>query len=534
MKTEKRRTLFRTAAAAVSGILASTVIISSLQMPMNVYAAAKTSAAKETAAAKTAAGNKGQTASDSDDGEMATVSPEQAGSETVNPSGEADLDNSGIWALDEKHAPVIQAESAILMDAESGAVLYAKNIHTEHYPASITKILTALLAQENSKLTDTVTFSKNAVYGIDRGSSNIGLDVGQSMTMEQCLYGMLLASANEVAMAIAEHVSGSESAFADLMNKKAKELGCTDSHFVNPNGLPDDAHYTSAYDMALIARAFFADKTLSAISGTTNYHIPATATQPDEIDLMNHHRMLSGCMYGSKYSYSYTVGGKTGYTNVARETLVTCAQKDGKRLICVIMKDEAPNHYLDTKALFEYGFNNFNKLDAYSNFSKDQIDKLIRENLGDVDYKLPAQADIMVPDGVTYSQLSTDLDQKKGNGSSAAIRFYYQDREAGNITFTYSKAEKNTAETNTAVAETKVTQASDTAVLPWHLPNVLKVIFMVVIGLGMAALILLLVRSCILEKERKRRRKELMERSRRRRQQRDEDQDDGNDGDDEP
>jgi len=510
MKTENNRHFFKAAVRTLSGILVSTVIISSIQMPLNVSAATKTAAGQKTQAASASDGV--------DSGEMATVSPDQASSETVNASGEADLDNSGIWALDEKHAPVIQAESAILMDAESGAVLYAKNIHTERYPASITKILTALLAQENSKLTDTVTFSKNAVYGIDRGSSNIGLDVGQTLTMEQSLYGMLLASANEVAMAIAEHVSGSESAFADLMNKKAKELGCTDSHFVNPNGLPNDAHYTSAYDMALIARAFFADQTLAKIAGTTSYHIPATATQPDEIDLMNHHRMLNGCQYGSRYSYTYTVGGKTGYTNVARETLVTCAQKDGKKLICVIMKDEAPNHYLDTKALFEYGFNNFNKLNVYTCITKEQIDKLIHNNLGDVNYKLPDQADIMVPDGVSYSQLSTDLDQKKGNGSSAAIRFYYNDREAGNITFTYSKAVINITAASSSVTETKVTDASDSAAaLPWHLPGIVKVMFMVVIGAGMTLLLLLLVRSCILEKERKRRRKELMERSRKRR-----------------
>ncbi|MBQ8040105.1 MAG: hypothetical protein IJ274_09605, partial [Lachnospiraceae bacterium] len=123
---------------------------------------------------------------------------------------------------------------------------------------------------------------------------------------------------------------------------------------------------TTAYDMALITRAFFADEVLTEIAGSVFYHINATPTQPDEIDLQNHHRMLVGCRYGSKYSYEYTLGGKTGYTDVARQTLVTCAQKDDMRLICVVLKDETPDHYLDTTNLMEYGFANFSQLGGKS------------------------------------------------------------------------------------------------------------------------------------------------------------------------
>ena len=258
--------------------------------------------------------------------------------------------------------PSVVAESAILMDAQTGTTMYEKDVYTKRYPASITKILTCLVARKHAELNEVVTFSHEAVFGIERNSSNIGIDVDETMTMEECLYAILLASANEVASAVAEHVGGSVEGFTQMMNEEAKALGCKNSNFVNANGLPDDNHYTTAYDMALITRAFFADEVLTEIAGSVFYHINATSTQPDEIDLQNHHRMLVGCRYGGKYSYEYTLGGKTGYTDVARQTLVTCAQKDDMRLICVVLKDETPNHYVDTTNLFEYGFANFAQL----------------------------------------------------------------------------------------------------------------------------------------------------------------------------
>lgn len=262
--------------------------------------------------------------------------------------------------------PSVTAESAILMDAQTGTTMYEKDIYTKRYPASITKIMTCLVARKHAELNEVVTFSNEAVFGIERNSSNIGIDVGENMSMQDCLYAILLASANEVASAVAEHVGGSVEGFAQMMNEEALALGCQNTHFVNANGLPDEDHYTTAYDMALITRAFFADEVLAEMAGTVFYHINATMTQPDEIDLQNHHRMLVGCRYGSKYSYEYTLGGKTGYTDVARQTLVTCAQKDDMRLICVVLKDETPEHYLDTTSLMKYGFANFAQLGGES------------------------------------------------------------------------------------------------------------------------------------------------------------------------
>lgn len=379
-----------------------------------------------------------------------------------------DLSSSGIWSMDAHNAPALTAEGAILMDADTGAILYAKNINTEYYPASITKLLTCLVAIENSDLSETVEFSTNAVFGIERNSSNIGIDVGETLTMEESLYAILLASANEVAVAVAEHVGGSTEAFAAMMNAKAKELGCTHSNFVNPNGLPNDAHYTSAHDMALIAKAFFANDTLAMISGTTSYHIYATSTQPDEIDLMNHHRMLPGCLYGTKYNYDYTIGGKTGYTDVARQTLVTCAEKGGMRLIVVVMKDETPSHYTDTKALFEYGFNNFKTISTDELISAEDIDRLITTTLPGVNYTLGEIHDVIVPDDVTADEISTDIEYEEVDnivqgadvvnagelaGGSGVIRFYYNNMEAGNITFSFTRPVTQLSEQATTAIE---------------------------------------------------------------------------------
>lgn len=271
--------------------------------------------------------------------------------------GQSQLPSGPDWAIDESAAPEVVADSAVLMDIDTGVILYEKNMHKRQYPASVTKLLTCLVAAENSEPTDIVTFSHEAVFGIERGSSHIGIDEGEQLTMEECYYAALLTSANEVSSGIAEHVGGSIEGFAEMMNAKVKELGGVDSHFVNANGLHDDNHYTSAYDMALIGQAFAQNEMLLDISGTAFYHISATPTQKDEIDLRNHHRMLPDCELSGRHPYEYMIGGKNGYTDIARLTLVTFAKKDGHRLVCVVLKDEAkPNHYLDTIALFDYGF----------------------------------------------------------------------------------------------------------------------------------------------------------------------------------
>ena len=248
-------------------------------------------------------------------------------------------------------APQISSEGAVLMDADTGELLYSKNSETKYYPASITKLMTALLVAERTNLSDTVTFSKAATTNLEAGAVTLNMAEGDKLTVEQCLYGLMLKSANDVANGLAEHVSGSVSSFAQLMNAKAKELGCTNTNFVNPNGLNNSNHYTTPHDMALIAKAAFQNSVVRKVCSTVRYQIPATKKAGARTVTMGHKMINSS---DSRY-YPGVVGGKTGFTSLAGNTLVTYAQKNGSRLIVVIMKSKS-THYGDTKALLDYGF----------------------------------------------------------------------------------------------------------------------------------------------------------------------------------
>ena len=230
--------------------------------------------------------------------------------------------------------PAVESASAIVMDANTGTVLYEKNSLDQHYPASITKIMTTLIALENGNMNDIVTFSSDAVFKTE--GSGIARDVNEQMTLEQCLYAVMLNSANECAYAVAEHVGGTVDNFVNMMNQKAAELGCENTHFNNPHGLHDDNHYTCAADMAKIARAAWQNESFRIITGTATYTVPPTNKHAEETLLQNHNEMLHP-FRTNKYVYDYCVGGKTGYTQMANSTLVTYAQKDGMTLICVVM-----------------------------------------------------------------------------------------------------------------------------------------------------------------------------------------------------
>lgn len=189
--------------------------------------------------------------------------------------------------------------------------------------------------------------------------------------MEQCLYAVMLESANECAYAVAEHVGqklgGDYRTFIDLMNKRAKELGCTDTHFNNCNGLPDEDHWVSAYDMALISAEAYKNETFRMIAGSPSYTLPKTNKCKAEYPCHNHHKMIYPFRGDSSHLYKYCTGGKTGYTTVANNTLVSFAEKDGITLVCVVMDAATPDHYTDTRKLFDYCFENFQALNISEN-----------------------------------------------------------------------------------------------------------------------------------------------------------------------
>ncbi|MCI8727566.1 MAG: D-alanyl-D-alanine carboxypeptidase [Hungatella sp.] len=269
-----------------------------------------------------------------------SIGPQSSGARTEGSDGVRNLAE-----------PDIKAEGAVVINAENGQILYGKNERNQFYPASITKLMTALLVLERCGLNDTVTFSQTATTNLESGAVTLNLTEGDRLTVSQCLYALLLKSANEVANGLAEHVSGSVAGFADLMNQKAAALGCTGTHFANPSGLNDNNHYTTPYDMALIARAAFQNQTLCAINTTLSYELPATKKSEARTITMGH-KMMYGT--DSRY-YEGIIGGKTGYTSKAGNTLVTGVEKNGVRLIAVVMKSSS-THYEDTRALLDYGF----------------------------------------------------------------------------------------------------------------------------------------------------------------------------------
>ncbi len=339
----------------------------------------------------------------------------------------------------------VVAESAIVMEQKTGTILYSKNMDDVHFPASITKIMTALITLENCKLDETVTFSPEAVYGTELGSSSIARDVNEEMTVEQTLYGMMLESANECAYALGEHVAGDMSSFVDMMNKRAKELGCTNTHFNNSNGLPDDDHYTSAHDMALIARAAYSIPKFAEIVGTKSYTIPPTNKHPDPTPLNNHHQMLH-YYKTNKYLYENCLGGKTGYTVVAGATLVTYAKKDGMTLICVVMKDTVGEQYTDTTSLFEYCFNNFSTY-AVRDFasiseSDTNVTGVLSENSELI--KIDKAGLIVIPKTASVLDVQSsvvpfsDKDEKAVVGQ---LRYTYADRSVGMANLLFTNAE---------------------------------------------------------------------------------------------
>lgn len=332
--------------------------------------------------------------------------------------------------------PELNTEYCILMDADSGIVLYESNADEKCYPASVTKLMTALLVVENCNLTDTLTVSSNAVSSVKYGDATAALKTGEVFTVEQALNIMLIKSANDMAYALGEHVGGSIANFAAMMNKKAVALGCTGTHFSNASGLTDVNHYTTARDMAIICREVIQNPVImKAISMEKTYSVPPT----NKLDETRYYK-LSHSMITGKYKYEYCIGGKTGYTDAAGHTLATFAQKDGLRLICIVFKSTDTGRYEDTISLFEYGFNNFSRANITENEDrftfKDSIGldalgckgEALKLNSG-LSLTIPVSDYILIPNKVSFSDLERVIEINDGDEltpeSLATLSYYY-------------------------------------------------------------------------------------------------------------
>lgn len=334
-----------------------------------------------------------------------------------------------------QYTETLNEASAVLIDADTGGILYSLNRDEIRYPASTTKIMTALLTLEHCKLNDTVTMKEGTVHCTD-GSTNAATVEGETFTVEQCLYMLLLKSANDIAVQLGIKVAGSTEAFADMMNERAEQIGCTDTHFVNASGMPDSDHYTTAYDLALIMQECLKNKTFRKIISTTEYTVPATNKTAEERVYPNHNLLIQPA---SKFYYQYDIGGKTGFTKAAWRTLVTAAEKDGRTLIAVTMRGPDQTDFSDAKKLFEYGFSRF-----------------ANQELNGVQVTLPAG---MGTDQVEQSQ------EKRGDGTAELISTYHK-LTVGRKTLTESEAKKTAAAAETPAESGTLTKTAGRTALP--------------------------------------------------------------------
>lgn len=388
----------------LTGILAVTLLA--------VHPAQTAFAEEETAAGQETDQNAGKTAEQIAEEEKAKLEAEKKASlETP-----ADTNSLEAWP----EGPSVYAQSAVVMDMQSGAILYAKKADEKHYPASITKLLTTLVALENAELTDKVTFSQASVDILNWDDAHIGMRPGEEISMEDALYAVLLASANEVSYAVAEstginHLDGGYDTFIELMNERAKELGCTGSNWVNPNGLHDENHYTTAHDMALIASAVYQQEEFRNIMKSLEYRIPATNLETEERVFQQNHKML---WEGNQYYYEYCTGGKTGYTDQAMTTLVTMADNGNMQLAAVVMYDYGVDAYTDTRAMMDYVFNNFSKVPVTDLEKSDKIESFTDD-----------EAYIVLPTGVDPEAVTCEV--TGGSGTKGTAVYLYQGQNVG-------------------------------------------------------------------------------------------------------
>ena len=359
----------------------------------------------------------------------------------------------------------IDSDAGIVMDANTGVVLYGKNIHETYSPASITKVLTSLIVLEHCSLDETVTFSENAVYNVESNSSSAGYDTGDTASVKDCLYALLLKSANEAANALAEHVAGSADAFAVLMNEKAAELGCQDSHFANPSGLNNEEHYVSAYDMALITRAAFENPTFAKIVETTYYKLPPNQKNPDGQGISPGNKLVK--KNWPQYYRPDVLGGKTGYTSIALNTLVNGARQGDTTLITVILHSNN-TQYEDTSRLLDFGFNNFQSVkiadydQTFSNIGKD-LKIADVSTAGGESLSIDPDSRVVLPKTADFSETTNSFDYEvpagAPDGTIACVTYSLGEHKVGQAYLTLTDSSQTAAD----IPEKLVSQAATSA-----------------------------------------------------------------------
>lgn len=281
----------------------------------------------------------------------------------------------------------ITSTAAVVMEESTNTVVYAKNMDQPLFPGGTVKVMTTLLALENSQLTDSVTMTSTGVSGVTDGGANISAQLDEVFTMEQCLYAIMMVSANDIALQVAEHLGGSVEGFVQMMNARAAELGCTNTVFTNPTGLPDENQHTTAHDMALIMKAALKNESFRTIAGAPSYTISATNVSGGERVLTNNFSMMNAA--NAAY-YQNCLGGREGFTEASGSTLVCGAEKNGVTLIAVVLQGASGTTGTEAGALLNYGFDNFQML-----------------SLGDTDFNMISGGNVYIPAVAAAESLTT-------------------------------------------------------------------------------------------------------------------------------
>ena len=352
--------------------------------------------------------------------------------------------------------PDITSTAAMIMEDSTQTTVYAKNMDQVLYPGATVKVMTTLLTLENAQLSDQVTMTATGVSGVTDGGASISAQLDEVFTVEQCLYAIMLASANDVALQIAEQIGGSVDGFVQMMNNRAVELGCTNTVFTNPTGLPDENQHTTAHDMALITKAAIDNESFRAIAETTSYTIPATNVSGGErVNNTN-----------ASY-YQYCLGGREGYTEASGSTLVCGAEKNGVSLIAVILQGASGTTAAEAVSLLNYGFDNFQLL-----------------SLGDNDFDMASGGNVFVPNGTTADALTTqDGEVQDGQYNR---QFLFNGTPVGTAVMSVTSPEEDTAVIEASTQN--LTNAQDYTVSHTSVP------YFVIGGIGLFLLLLILFR----------------------------------------
>ncbi len=341
-------------------------------------------------------------------------------------------------------------KAALLVEMNTGTVLYEKNAEEKVYPASLTKIMTCMLALEYGNLTDEVTVSASALEGLDDEGSTADLVVGETMTLENLLYCMMLVSANEACTVVAEYVSGSITEFVALMNQKAQELGCTGTHFANTHGLHEEDHYTTANDLRKIVTQALKNDDFVTITSAATYTVPATNKSEERV--LSSTNFLINTTVTQEYYYAKAVGVKTGYTSAAGRCVISTASQENMRLLAIVLGADSPldengnliyKNFIEAARLFDYGFDNFAYAQVLSRLQpiaqvpvslSSGPDEVVLVPEADINCLLPIDYDAdkitatYVPD--SQEELQAPLEQGQAVGK---VVVYYDGQEIGSV-----------------------------------------------------------------------------------------------------